>query len=62
MIYLITLPVFCYGSGGESLPNAAVAGNSYEFGPVLDGTKIIHDFIILNKGNAVLEIKKVETG
>jgi len=62
MIYIITLPVFCYGSENPGLPNATVQDDRYEFAPVLDGTKIVHDFVIINKGNAVLEIGKVETG
>ena len=62
LIYIITLPVFCYGSENRGLPHASVVDSSYQFEPVLDGAKIIHDFVVLNKGNAVLEIEKVETG
>ncbi len=34
----------------------------YEFDPVVDGEKIVHDFIIQNKGNAPLQIIKVKSG
>lgn len=61
--------VFILGSFGLSLsgdeqgrPNAVIKDNSYEFEPVLDGTLIVHDFVVLNKGSAALEIEKVETG
>ena len=62
LIYMMTLPVFSYGSEEQNRPNAAVPDNSHEFEPVLDGTYIVHDFVVLNKGSAALEIEKVETG
>jgi len=61
LIYIITLPVFTYGSDEQGRPSAAVRDNSHEFEPVLDGAQIVHDFVVLNKGNADLEIEKVET-
>ncbi len=62
LIYMMTLPVFSYGSGEQDRPSAAVLDNSHEFEPVLDGAQIVHDFVVLNKGSAALEIEKVETG
>ena len=62
LIYIMILPVFSYGSEEQGRPNAAVPDNSHEFEPVLDGTQIVHDFVVLNKGSADLEIEKVETG
>ena len=35
---------------------------SYEFMPVLDGAKVVHEFVIRNKGSAVLKVEKVKTG
>jgi hypothetical protein len=34
----------------------------FEFNPVLEGTDVINDFIIKNKGTAPLEILNVEPG
>jgi hypothetical protein len=34
----------------------------YKFAPVIDGTNVIHDFVIQNKGNAPLDISSVRTG
>lgn len=34
----------------------------FEFAPVLEGTKIVHDFTVQNKGNAILKIERVKTG
>jgi hypothetical protein len=42
-------------------PEAFVPNADYEFQVVLDGTKITHDFVIQNKGDAVLKVEKVET-
>lgn len=56
------LSVFSYGSDEQGRPDAAVPDSSHEFVPVLEGAQIVHDFIIQNKGGAVLEIAKVETG
>lgn len=62
LIYIMTLPVFSYGSGEQGRPNAAVPDSSHKFSPILDGAQIVHDFVVLNKGSAALEIEKVETG
>ncbi len=42
-------------------PSISVTESHYEFEPVPDGTKVTHDFIVLNKGTAPLEITKVKT-
>lgn len=54
------------------LPAAAAAGSdspavffpekAFEFEPVIDGVKIVHDFTIMNKGSATLTIENVRTG
>lgn len=43
-------------------PKAYIPEPRYEFDPVLDGDEVVHDFAIYNKGDATLEILKVETG
>jgi len=43
-------------------PFAFVQAGLHEFAPVLDGTRITHDFIIQNKGTAPLKIEKVRSG
>jgi len=42
-------------------PHAYLPAYRYEFGSVLEGTEVLHDFVIQNKGNAPLKIIKVET-
>jgi hypothetical protein len=34
----------------------------WEFEPVVDGKQIVHDFLIQNKGTALLQVEKVKTG
>lgn len=52
-------------SGGAQsdplLPVAFVPDPNYEFGSVLDGAAVLHEFIIKNTGGAALVIEKVRT-
>ena len=43
-------------------PNAEVEGTVHDFGTVLEGTDVVHGFVIKNTGDAALEIKNVRTG
>jgi len=43
-------------------PSIFIPENSYNFSPVVDGTQVTHDYIVLNKGDGDLEIKRVKTG
>ncbi len=42
-------------------PSALISQTIYEFESVVDGTEVVHDFVIQNKGAATLEIQKVKT-
>ena len=43
------------------LPAAYLPTVRYEFTPVLEGQEVTHNFVIQNKGDALLEVKKVKT-
>lgn len=43
-------------------PRAVAPERTYEFAPVVDGTKVEHDFVIENYGDAPLHIQRVKTG
>ncbi len=43
-------------------PSAHVQAASYKFEKVVEGTELLHDFIIVNKGDAPLDITKVKPG
>ena len=49
-------------SAGDTFPAAAVPERNFEFEPVVDGEKVLHDFIIKNEGGAALHITRVKTG
>ena len=42
-------------------PSVLVPQSQYNFEPVVDGTQVIHDYVIQNKGATTLEIQKVKT-
>lgn len=48
-------------AGDEALPKALFPESSWNFDPVLEGTDVIHDFIVKNQGLAPLEILGVKT-
>jgi len=60
LIFFVT--GFC--RAGQETPGSPVAyfpEKNYIFKPVVDGTEIIHDYIVQNKGSATLLVKKVKT-
>ena len=46
----------------KSFPVAEVLARTFRFEPVADGQEVIHDFQLVNKGDAPLNISKVRTG
>lgn len=42
-------------------PSAFLPITTFNFPEVVEGTQVVHDFIVLNKGAGPLTIKKVET-
>lgn len=62
---ILAWPLFAavsFGVQDESQPAAFFPETTYEFSPVLDGTQVVHDFVIQNKGNGTLNVKRVRTG
>jgi len=55
-----------FGSGAqEETPGKASVSfpePAYTFDAVFEGTSVSHDFVIRNKGTAILEVKRVEGG
>jgi hypothetical protein len=52
----------CFGAEKEAAASVFFPESQYEFSPVLDGTKVVHDFVIQNKGSATLTVERVKTG
>jgi hypothetical protein len=57
-------------ASGQSTPLPGSAGSPavfftekvFEFQPVVDGVKVVHDFVVMNKGTTLLLIENVRTG
>jgi len=43
------------------LPSAYLPSVKFEFEPVVEGKEVIHDFVIQNKGAALLQVQSVKT-
>lgn len=43
-------------------PSLFLPQRSFEFAPVVDGAKVVHDFTVMNRGSAPLTIENVRTG
>lgn len=61
---ILSFEIVAFGSSKQTqpLPSVFVPESQYTFSPVLDGTEVTHDFVIQNKGDALLKIEKVRTG
>ncbi len=59
----LTLSVaVCFGAENDASPSVFFPETHYEFSPVLEDAKIVHDFVIQNKGNETLNVERVKTG
>lgn len=47
---------------GNTFPIASIPERNFEFEPVVDGVKVLHDFVIKNEGGTALDITRVKTG
>ena len=52
----------CFGAEGDGAASVFFPETQYEFSPVLEDSQVVHEFVIQNKGNAVLEVQRVKTG
>ena len=43
-------------------PKAYLPENVYDFQPVAEGTEVVHEFVLFNKGDAPLDIMNVKSG
>lgn len=53
--------IFTIATASPTVPLAVIQDSAHEFSPVVEGTQIVHDFIVQNKGKAPLIIEKVKT-
>ena len=50
------------GDQQAKAPRIVAPEGNYHFSSVVDGTKVEHEFVIENRGNAPLKISRVKTG
>ncbi len=54
-----------YATATESspkVPQAFLPERVFEFQPVLEGTQVVHEFVLKNKGEAPLNILQIKSG
>jgi hypothetical protein len=61
-LFLALFASVCLSAQDDSAPSAYFPQTRHEFSPVLDGTEVVHDFVIKNKGTATLTVERVKTG
>jgi len=63
VIFILLIASTAGGQGqGEESPGAFLPQKSFEFKPVPEGTKVLHEFVLKNTGSAPLQIQEVRTG
>jgi hypothetical protein len=63
IICVLLSPVFSLAENTTAKgPAVFLPEEVFEFQPVLEGTQIIHKFAILNKGDSLLQILKIQSG
>ena len=59
-IFFIATASFGEERGKQGLSNVFFDSDKYEFSPVVDGTKITHDFVMMNNSEKPVKIIKVK--
>jgi hypothetical protein len=67
LLVAVSIGVALFATAGicaqdEAKPVAVYPETFYEFSAVLDGSEVVHDFVVQNKGLATLQIERVKTG
>ena len=62
VLFMTLCVTVAFGAQEEAKATAFFPETSYEFSAVLDGVKVIHEFVIQNKGTETLQIERVKTG
>jgi hypothetical protein len=65
VLFALSLLSPAYGGSVEPSsqgPKAHCAQKVFEFRPVVEGTEVVHEFVLQNQGDAPLAILKIESG
>ena len=52
----------CFSAENDAAPSVFFPETHFEFSAVLEGSMVVHEFVIQNKGNATLNVDRVKTG
>jgi hypothetical protein len=52
----------CFGAENDAAPSVFFPETHHQFSPVLENTTVVYDFVIQNKGDAMLNVDRVKTG
>ena len=61
-ILLIFSVAVCFAAENDAAPSVFFPETHFEFSAVLEGSMVVHEFVIQNKGNATLNVDRVKTG
>jgi hypothetical protein len=61
MLIFVIIPFSAYSQDKQG-PRLVIEEREFDFGQVKQGSRITHNFTILNRGDEILEIKKVSPG
>ncbi len=61
-LMFVMAPLSAHSQDHETVPRLALDEEEFDFGKVREGSRVTHEFVLRNQGNAVLEIKKIQPG
>ncbi|MFC1868766.1 OS_HP3 family (seleno)protein, partial [Thermodesulfobacteriota bacterium] len=62
ILILLVIPWSVYPQTSKQVPRLILKELEFDFGNVKEGSRISHDFTVINQGEAVLEIREVSPG
>lgn len=68
-LFILMLVLLCHpplaadtSTSTPGSPRITIPDPSYQFDPAIEGDVVTHEFTLINSGNALLEILKIQTG
>ncbi len=62
VLCIICCPHFVSAGDRDAGPEAWLPETVYEFQPVAEGSEVVHEFVLHNRGNAELSVLKLKSG
>jgi hypothetical protein len=61
-VLILVVPWDAHSQDSKEGPSLALTEKEFDAGEVMEGNMISHDFMVLNKGDAPLEIRRIAAG